>query len=529
MNQLIPLLLVALPLIGLADAGFITYESLTGTIPACGAGFDCGTVLTSKWASIGPVPVSLLGVLFYATALVLASLNLLEVPLFPSKVRLTVLKNLTPLNSWQLLSPLQVLVVLSWGAVLFSGFLVFLMAVVIKSWCLFCLVSAAVSLGIFLLTHLELRTSKKNQTALRLWFGSVIGYKYHYLLKPLFFLFDAEFIHNTLVSVGEWLGKSRLGRATIGLLFDYRAPALSKTLDDITFPSPVGLAAGFDYNGQLTQILPSLGFGFHTIGTVTLKPYQGNSGKRLDRFKASKALLVNKGLKSWGAVAVIKKLRGLSFQIPTGISIGATNQHYTSTKAQILDILQSFALFEKSSLQHAYYELNISCPNTFGGEPFTTPARLELLLSSLDRLAITKPLYIKMPIDQEEKITLELLKVSSKHHVAGLIFGNLTKDKQNPLVHPDDRKRWLTQPGNVSGKPTWERSNNALKLTKKHFGNRFTLIGTGGIFSPQDLETKQALGADLCQLITGMIYQGPQLIGQINSYLHYKHSGQALD
>jgi dihydroorotate dehydrogenase len=202
-------------------------------------------------------------------------------------------------------------------------------------------------------------------------------------------------------------------------------------------------------------------------------------------------------------------------RIPTGISIASTNTSFASEKEQIQDILKCFKLFEQSSLKHAYYELNISCPNTFGGEPFTTSEKLERLVSKLDGLKITRPVYVKMPIDLSLKETKQLLKTLVPHNIQGVIFGNLTKDKQNPAVHPQDQKRWQLMKGNLSGKPTWQRSNERIALTRSTFGQRFTIIGTGGIFSGADAKEKIKLGADLLQLITGMIYEGPQLIGQI--------------
>ena len=342
---------------------------------------------------------------------------------------------------------------------------------------------------------------------------------YTYLLKPIFFQFDPEFVHNQTVQSGKILGKISVAKNCIEWMWAYHNPVLTKTLDGITFPNPVGLSAGFDYNGDLSNILPAIGFGFHTIGTVTLKSYAGNPPPRLGRFPRSHALLVNKGLKNAGAIAIIKKLRKCRFEIPMGISIASTNQHFNSEKEQIDDIVECFYLFETSHLHHAYYELNISCPNTFGGEPFTSPIRLERLMKKMDQLNLSRPLYIKMPIDQSEKETLALLKMLAKHNVQGVIFGNLTKDKTNPAVHPEDRKVWLTRKGNLSGKPTWQRSNTLVAFTRKHFPTRFTIIGTGGIFSGADALQKLVAGADLVQLITGMIYEGPQLIGDINRCL----------
>lgn len=351
------------------------------------------------------------------------------------------------------------------------------------------------------------------------WLSDFTHESYKLCLKPIFWLFDAEFIHDQNIQFGHFLGNIPIAQQLIAAIWGFQSPKLVKKIDGITFPNPIGLSAGFDYNGDLVGILPPLGFGFHTIGTVTYHSYPGNPQPRLGRLPRSKALLINKGLKNSGAAAIIKKLRQEKFSIPTGVSIASTNQHFASEALQIADMVKCFQLFEAAKLSLAYYELNISCPNTFGGEPFTTPAKLQRLILEIDALKLSKPLYVKMPIDLPAKDTLNLLKILAKHRVAGVIFGNLTKDKQNPDVDEQDRQIWQNSRGNLSGKPTWRRSNKCIALTRRHFGHRFTIIGTGGIFSGHDAKIKLAIGADLVQLITGMIYEGPQVIGQINQEL----------
>nr|MBP7740925.1 dihydroorotate dehydrogenase (quinone) [Candidatus Woesebacteria bacterium] len=342
------------------------------------------------------------------------------------------------------------------------------------------------------------------------------------LLKKVFFLLDPELIHDFMTNVGKNLGSNKVSQFLTSIFFSFKHEKLIKTIDGIEFSNPVGLSAGFDYNGNLTQILPSVGFGFHTIGTVTYGKYEGNKKPRLGRFLKSKSLVVNKGLKSLGAKTIAAKLTGVKFSVPIGISISSTNKFYKTEKDQIVEIIKAFNIFEKSKVKHSYYELNISCPNTFGGEPFSSPRKLKLLLSTLEKLKVQKPIYIKMPIDQSKIETLEMLKIIDKFSIAGVIFGNLTKDKSNPDIHPEDRKKWMNVKGNLSGKPTWKRSNELIKLTKKHFKNRFTIIGTGGIFNGDDAIEKMKNGADLVQLITGMIFEGPQTIGEINLKLAQK-------
>lgn len=346
---------------------------------------------------------------------------------------------------------------------------------------------------------------------------------YTKLLKPYFFRQSADVVHTKITRLGKEIGQAPALAKVVQWAWSYQNTMLERTFDGIHFPNPVGLAAGFDYDADLITTLPKIGFGFHTLGTVTLEPYEGNPPPMLARYPRSQSLLVNKGLKNIGAKAIIAKLKKQKMTIPTGISIASTNREFGSEVEQIANITDCFRLFEKSPLKHSYYELNISCPNTFGGHPFTTPEKLERLMVQMDVLQLTRPLYVKMPIDQDNDATLELLKILDRHETQGVVLGNLTKDKSNPDVDPQDREQWQNAKGNLSGKPTWHRSNEKIKLCRETFDNRFTIIGTGGIFSGEDAAYKLELGADLVQLITGMIYQGPQLIGQINKYLADDH------
>lgn len=509
--------LIFFALVGIADAGYITYEKIRGVVPPCGNGLDCGAVLNSPWASIGPIPLSAIGVVFYSWILCLAILNFLEISIKPVVSRIANQLKLKKQNILRQLTLHELLLGSTIFGAGFSAYLVYIMAVPIGAWCRYCLLSAATCLSLFITMSVFYHKNAGQSPFLlkQLWY-TFSHLVYTNIFKPVFFLIDPETIHNTMVSLGSILGRYAYTRLKTQTYFGFNHPVLQSTVSGITFPNRLGLSAGFDYDGNLTQILPKVGFGWHTIGTVTLEPYAGNPKPRLGRLPDSKALIVNKGLKSIGASAVISRLTPLKLSIPTAISIASTNKHFESEKAQILDIVGCFRLFESSQLKHQLYELNISCPNTFGGEPFTTPIKLEKLLAAVDSLKLKRPVFVKMPIDQTEAETLELLKVLNKHRVAGVIFGNLTKDKNNPAVTKADLEIWQKRKGNLSGKPTWDRSNKLIALTKKHYKNRFTIVGTGGIFTAEDALQKISLGADLLQLITGMIFEGPQTIGAIN-------------
>ena len=335
---------------------------------------------------------------------------------------------------------------------------------------------------------------------------------YKKLLKPILFKLDPEQVHNGFTRVGKLLGSNCITKLFTRALFKYRNPRLKQNIAGLEFQNPVGLSAGFDKNGQLTKIMSEIGFGFMQVGTVTYKPYEGNPKPRVYRLPKSKALVVYYGLKNIGIKNILRNLVPVSnFQI--GISIGKTNcQETASTEAGIRDYVSCLQEVIKSG-QGDFYTLNVSCPNTFGGEPFTTPDKLDSLLKEIQDLKPPKPLFIKMPLSYDWQEFNELLKVAIKYKVDGVIIANLEKNRANPKIIDEIPEQVK---GSISGKPTFDLSNELIKKTYKKYGNDLTIVGVGGIFSAEDAYEKGKSGASLVQLITGMIYEGPQLIGEIN-------------
>lgn len=373
-----------------------------------------------------------------------------------------------------------------------------------------------------------------------------LGKIYRTFVKPLFFRSDPEVAHNRCTDLGVMLSNYRFGKFITKLLFDYQHNSLEQEVLGVKFKNPVGLSAGFDKDAKLIGILEEVGFGFMSVGSITAKPYEGNKGARLHRLIKSEALVVYYGLKNIGVDKIIQKLnqykelypndakeenkqkeefsnnlersgqKESATTFPLFISIAKTNSPDTcEVDSGIADYAECFKKIVDSGVGDVY-ELNISCPNTFGGEPFTTPEKLNLLLKNLFLIQFTKPLFIKMPINLEWEQFEALLKVLVQFDVAGVIIGNLNKDHNSAALKekvPEEIK------GGISGKPTFELSNNLISLTYKHYGDKLIIVGTGGIFSAEDAYEKIKRGATLVQLITGMIYQGPQLIGEINSGL----------
>ena len=363
---------------------------------------------------------------------------------------------------------------------------------------------------LFLLVQWKLSLERKE------FFILTSGLIYQKIIKPVLFLINAEIIHETITTIGEILGMVGPAKWFIQYLMKTENPSLRQKIAGIDFPAPIGLSAGFDYEAKLTQILPSLGFGFGTVGTITNLPYEGNPPPLLGRLPKSRSLMVNKGFKNMGAKKIIEKLGKYNFDIPIGISIGRTNSRKLITLDEsIIDIISAFSLFEKSSVKHAYYELNISCPNLYGSISFYPPGYLNLLLKALAKLDVKRPVFVKMPIEKSDEDVFKMLKVIVEFKfIKGVIFGNLQKDRKDPSLDQEEVRKFPV--GNFSGKPCEKRSNELIKLCYKKYGKRLIIIGCGGVFSAEDAYQKIKLGASLVQLITGMVFQGPQLIPQIN-------------
>lgn len=347
----------------------------------------------------------------------------------------------------------------------------------------------------------------------------IIHFSYKYFVKKIFFLINPEIVHERTTKLGEFFGKSFIIKKIFSWLFAKKDASIKTDIAGISFLSPIGLAAGFDYKAELPEFLPALGFGFGTIGTLTYQPYQGNPGPMLGRLPKSKSLLVNKGFKNMGVKTTLKKFTGKAFDYPVGISIGKTNTPEIKTQSEAVeDIVSAFLDAEKSGVPFAYYELNISCPNLFGSIEFYAPAHLQELLQAVQNLNLTRPIFIKMPISKTDQEIMAIMDVIVQFScIKAVIIGNLQTNRQNQNLRADELTK--TGKGNFSGLPCQERSDELIALVYKNYGEQIKIIGCGGTFSAQDAYRKITLGASAVQLITGLIFEGPQLVAQINEEL----------
>ena len=277
-------------------------------------------------------------------------------------------------------------------------------------------------------------------------------------------------------------------------------------------------------------IIGSIGFGFGEVGSVTARPCEGNPRPWFYRLPKSKSLVVNAGLSNHGSEPIIKRLAGYGKVVvknfPVILSVAKTNSREVVSVEEGIDDYVTTALRAKNQSNIGMIELNISCPNAYGGEDFTNPQDLELLLRVFDSKDLDQPIFVKMPVDLDWPKTKKLLDVIIKHNIAGLTIANLAKNRIKAELK-DELPELVG--GSLSGRPTWNLSNELIRRSYLEYGNKLTIIGVGGIFSADDAYTKIRLGASLVELITAMIFEGPQLPSQIIDGLKKRLKADGFD
>ncbi len=352
----------------------------------------------------------------------------------------------------------------------------------------------------------------------------IVNYVYTNFARKIFFLFNAELTHNVFIWVGKVLGDYWVTKKATSLFFNYQnEKILGQEISGMKFRNPVGLAAGFDKDAKMISVMEDVGFGFSEVGSVSAWPCEGNEGKRMGRFVKEESLWINFGLNNEGAVKIASGLEGRKYKIPFGVGIARTNcKESADEDAAVRDYCFSAEKFRSIG---DYLTINISCPNSYGGQPFTNARRFEKLIREIRRLKIKKPVFVKMSPDLSKRETDKIIAISEKYKIDGFICTNLAKDKRY-------------ESGGISGKLLEKKSDDMLKYVYLKIARKkrkFILIGCGGIFSAKDAYKKIKLGANLVQLITGMIFQGPGLIGEINYGLAellkndgYRNIGEAV-
>ncbi|MDT3405078.1 quinone-dependent dihydroorotate dehydrogenase [Mucilaginibacter terrae] len=341
------------------------------------------------------------------------------------------------------------------------------------------------------------------------------------LLKPLLFKFDPENVHyfvtRNLKRVNRFPGGAALSRA----VWAVNDKKLERTVFGLTFKNPVGLAAGFDKNGDTIAEMANLGFGFIEVGTVTPLPQPGNDKPRMFRLPPDGALINRMGFNNLGVDVLASRIatyRKTAEAAKNPVIIGGNigKNKVTPNEDAVLDYIKCFdRLFDVVD----YFVVNVSSPNTPGLRALQEKEPLMHILNTLqqrnNKNGISRPILLKIAPDLTDDQLNDIVEIVQETKIAGVIATNTTISREGLASNP----KIVAETGGLSGKPLTQRSTEVIRYLSQKSGGSFPIIGVGGIHSEEDAVEKLEAGASLVQLYTGFIYEGPGLIGRINKRL----------
>lgn len=336
---------------------------------------------------------------------------------------------------------------------------------------------------------------------------------YRRFAKPLLFAMDPEKAHDLTMNWARRTEKSRFLQALARNLYDFRHPALKRTLMGLEFRNPVGIAAGFDKNGRIPKALQTIGFGYVEIGSITAKPSAGNPKPRMFRLPDDRGLVNRMGLNNDGAQVIMERLDKSGLEIPLGVNIAKTHDPHIEGDAAVRDYMTSLSAAETKA---DYIMVNISCPNTAEGKTFEQPGPLRDLLDGLMsvRRRPDVPLLVKFSPDVDEPSLHGLIDICEQYPVEGYALSN-TSVNRGGLSTPSVELEKIGR-GGLSGRPLKDRAEKQIARLRSWLGNDRVLVGIGGIDDPESAVERLHAGADLIQVYSGLIYEGPSLVGRIN-------------
>jgi len=343
---------------------------------------------------------------------------------------------------------------------------------------------------------------------------------YRKFLRPAVFLQDSEKAHNRMISCLSQSSSYRLLRALLSKL--YSSPELPINLFGLTFPNPLGIAAGLDKNGEAVPAWQSIGFGFCEVGGVTLYRQPGNPKPRMFRATSEKALINRMGFNNVGADLIKDKLqnwkdRELWPRNPVGINIGKSK--ITKLSKAHYDYSSSL----KKLWNHAdFFVINVSSPNTEGLRELQQSKYLDSIIASCQKVNIScsekesksrKPILVKIAPEIDDDYLEDIIRLVQKHDIKGIIATNTTIHRPETLNHQS--KKIFSQDGGLSGLPLKESSTDMIRRIYQMTNGDLTIIGVGGIFNADDAWQKITAGASLIQLYTGLVFEGPGIAKNI--------------
>ncbi|PIE86598.1 MAG: dihydroorotate dehydrogenase (quinone) [Bacteroidetes bacterium] len=333
------------------------------------------------------------------------------------------------------------------------------------------------------------------------------------LIRSFLFLFDPEKVHYATMKMIRITLKLPGMKSLWRKLYRVDNPALKRELFGLTFDNPVGLAAGFDKNASMYNDLAYCGFGFIEIGTVTPVGQDGNPKPRLFRLKEDSAIINRMGFNNAGVDAAVEQLKQRKTDLIIGGNIGKNK--VTPNEEATSDYVKSF---EKLFPYVDYFVVNVSSPNTPNLRSLQEKEPLTELLRTLqnlnDQKEKRKPILLKIAPDLTNEQLDDIIEIVNDVKLDGVIATNTTISREG-LKTSTDRVEEIGA-GGLSGKPVKNRSTEVIRYLATKSNKSFPIIGVGGIHSAEDALEKLDAGADLLQVYTGFIYEGPRLLKQIN-------------
>ncbi len=339
---------------------------------------------------------------------------------------------------------------------------------------------------------------------------------YKNIIRPLFFLFQPEFIHKLTFKFLKIIFFIPGFRGLISKIYNRDTAALNRTVFGINFKNPIGLAAGFDKNAEMYDELSAFGFGFIEIGTLTPEPQPGNPTPRVFRIPADKGLINRMGFNNDGLKLAVKRLRKNKSRVIIGGNIGKNK--ITPNEDAILDYEKGFlALYDVVD----YFVVNVSSPNTPNLRALQEKEPLKKLLSRLQVLnnekIKQKPILLKIAPDLTNEQLDDIIEIVFNTGIDGLVATNTTISRNGLSISESEVDKMGA--GGLSGSPLKDRSTEVIRYLSKKSDKKIPIIGVGGIMNAEDAIEKLEAGADLIQVYTGFIYEGPGIVKKINQEL----------
>ncbi len=333
---------------------------------------------------------------------------------------------------------------------------------------------------------------------------------YKKLIRPILFSFEPEKAHKLTLSL------LKLPISTSILKAISSKDKYNSTFEKRGFKvkNIIGLAAGLDKDGEIIKQLEAIGFGFIEVGTVTPEAQPGNKGKRLQRLVEEKALINRMGFNNEGAEKMKKRLEKYTKKKGTTIGINLGKNKKTPLEEAHKDYLKSFKILYDSG---DYFVINVSSPNTPNLRELQEKTHLEKIIENLvkyNKNKSNKSIFVKIAPELDEKSIDSVIELVKKYNLTGIIATNTTINRKI-LSEKSQAEIKEFEQGGISGKPLREKSNEIIKYIRKKAGDDIVIIGVGGIFSCSDIKEKLEAGADVVQIYTSFIYEGPGIVKKL--------------